>query len=66
MWFVTEDGLMEILIQSRKPIAKELKKQVKEILKTIRKFGMYMTPATSQESIEDPEIHSRYMKLIAA
>lgn len=35
--FLTEDGLYEVLMLSRKPIAKEFKKQVKEILKTIRK-----------------------------
>ena len=37
VWFLTEDGLYEVLMQSRKPIAKEFKKGVKEILKTIRK-----------------------------
>lgn len=31
-------------MQSRKPIAKQFKKKVKEILKTIRKHGAYMTP----------------------
>lgn len=41
MWFLTEDGLYEVLMQSRKPIAKEFKKGVKEILKTIRKTGSY-------------------------
>lgn len=43
-WFLTEDGLYEVLMQSRKPIAKEFKKQVKIILKTIRKTGHYETP----------------------
>ena len=43
-WFLTENGLYEVLMQSRKPIAKEFKKQVKEILKSIRKHGAYMTP----------------------
>lgn len=38
-WFLTEDGLYEVLMQSRKPIAKEFKKQVKAILKEIRKTG---------------------------
>ncbi|RXM69409.1 phage antirepressor KilAC domain-containing protein [Clostridium tetani] len=41
MWFLTEDGLYEVLMQSRKPIAKQFKKKVKEILKDIRKHGMY-------------------------
>ena len=41
--FLTEDGLYEVLMQSRKPIAKQFKKEVKNILKTIRKHGAYMT-----------------------
>lgn len=47
VWFLTEDGLYEVLMQSRKPIAKEFKKGVKEILKTIRKTGGYI--ATKQD-----------------
>ncbi len=45
--FLTEDGLYEVLMQSRKPIAKEFKKGVKTILKEIRKNGGYI--ATSEE-----------------
>ena len=51
MWFVTEDGLYEILMQSRKPIAKEWKKKVKEILKEIRKTGSYSKPLTPAEQL---------------
>lgn len=51
MWFVTEDGLYEILMQSRKPIAKEWKKKVKEILKEIRKIGSYTKPLTPAEQL---------------
>lgn len=40
-WFLTEDGLYEVLMQSRKPIAKAFKKEVKKILKEIRKTGSY-------------------------
>lgn len=43
MWFLTEDGLYEILMLSRKPFAKQFKKGVKEILKKIRKTGSYST-----------------------
>lgn len=39
MWFLTEDGVYEVLMQSRKPIAKEFKKEVKKILKQIRLTG---------------------------
>ena len=40
-WFLTEDGLYEVFMQSRKPIAKQFKKKIKEILKEIRKTGHY-------------------------
>lgn len=50
--FLTEDGLYEVLMLSRKPIAKEFKKQVKEILKTIRKNGMYAT----DELLNNPDL----------
>lgn len=38
---LTEDGFYEILLQSRKPVAKELKKKVKEVLKVLRIKGRY-------------------------
>lgn len=31
MWFLTEDGLYEVLMQSRMPIAKAFKKEVKKL-----------------------------------
>ena len=49
MWFLTEDGLYEVLMQSRKPIAKQFKKKVKEILKQIRKTGGYIPVAEDEE-----------------
>ena len=52
LWFVSEDGLYEVLMQSRKPIAKEFKKQVKIILKEIRKNGGYIH-TNEDESDED-------------
>lgn len=50
-WFLTEDGLYEVLMQSRKPIAKQFKKGVKAILKEIRKTGAYV--ATSAEETDE-------------
>lgn len=55
-WLLTEDGLYEVLMQSRKPIAKAFKREVKKILKTIRKTGGYI-PTTPDMS--DMEILSR-------
>lgn len=37
--FLTEDGLYEVLMQSRKPIAKQLKKKIKTHLKQMRQTG---------------------------
>lgn len=51
-WFLTEDGFYEVLMQSRKPIAKDFKKKVKEILKDIRKHGMY----AKDELLENPDL----------
>ena len=42
MWFLTEEGVYEILMHSRKPVAKIFRKKVKEILKSIRKTGGYI------------------------
>lgn len=50
-WFLTEDGLYEVLFQSRKPIAKQFKKGVKEILKSIRRTGEFS--ASKKPSISD-------------
>lgn len=41
-WFLTEQGLYEVLFQSRKPKAKEFEKWVKQVLKEIRLNGYYM------------------------
>ncbi|HFI0514113.1 TPA: phage antirepressor KilAC domain-containing protein [Streptococcus suis] len=48
---LTENGLYEVLMQSRKPIAKQFKKQVKQILKSIRKHGMFAT----DELLDNPD-----------
>lgn len=55
-WMLTEDGLYEVLMQSRKPIAKQFKKKVKEILKDIRKQGMYMTDEMAKLAETDTEL----------
>lgn len=54
-WFLTEDGLYEVLMQSRKTIAKEFKKKVKEILKTIRKHGLYATDKVIDNILNNPD-----------
>ena len=55
MWFLTEDGFYEVCMQSTKPNAKIFKKEVKKILKTIRKTGMYMTDNVWDTITNNPE-----------
>lgn len=56
IWFLTEDGLYEVLMQSRKPIAKTFKKEVKKILKQIRKTGGYIPTTVQAKPMTDAEI----------
>lgn len=50
VWFLTEDGLYEVLMQSRKPIAKAFKKEIKKILKGLRKGEIKMSDNTLNAS----------------
>lgn len=54
-WFLTEDGLYEVLMLSRKPIAKDFKKEVKKILKAIRKHGIYATDKVIDDILNNPD-----------
>jgi len=51
--FLTEQGVYEVLMQSRKPIAKEFKKEIKQILKQIRLTGGYVSEDREAEFIEN-------------
>lgn len=50
-WFLTEDGVYEVLMQSRKPVAKKLKKDIKLALKEIRQNGVYVSDSASYEQV---------------
>lgn len=52
-WFLTEDGLYEVLMQSRKPIAKKFKKEVKQILKEIRLTGGHVSQGSEEDFIKN-------------
>lgn len=51
-WFLTEDGLYEVCMQSRKPIAKEMKKEIKRYLKQIRLTGGTVETGRESEFID--------------
>lgn len=53
MTFLTEDGLYEVLMQSRKPIAKQFKKKVKKLIKDLRlnRFNPYENMSKELQAI---------------
>lgn len=63
VWFLTEDGLYEVLMQSRKPIAKQFKKGVKQILREVRTTGGYI--ATKADDSPE-EIMARALQIANA
>ena len=60
MWFLTEYGLYEVLMQSRKPIAKQFKKEVKAILKQLRTTGVVITEKAAAEDINYESMFGNY------
>lgn len=65
-WFLTEDGLYEVLMQSRKPIAKKFKREVKQILKSIRKHGIYATGETIDNILGNPKVTIKLIEKLKA
>lgn len=59
--FLTEDGLYEVMMQSRLPKAKDFKKEIKLILKQIRKTGGYI-PVKQDD--DDMSIMTRAMEIM--
>lgn len=54
---ITEPGLYEVIIRSDKAKATQFRRWVtSEVLPSIRKHGMYATPATIEEMIANPDI----------
>ncbi|WP_231553568.1 phage antirepressor KilAC domain-containing protein [Prevotella histicola] len=54
--FVNEDGLYDVILDSRKPEAKAFRKWVtKEVLPSIRKHGAYMTDNIIERTLADPD-----------
>lgn len=52
MWFLTEDGLYEVLMQSRKPIAKVFKTEVKKLLKGLRTKKINILPSNYIDALK--------------
>ena len=60
VWMLTEDGLYEVLMQSRKPIAKQFKKGVKQILHEVRTQGGYIV---TRQDETDEEIMAKALSI---
>lgn len=54
VWMLTENGLYEVLMMSRKPIAKQFKKEVKKVLHELRTKGIVDLRNVPSYQIEDP------------
>ena len=54
--FVNEDGLYDVILDSRKPEAKKFRKWItSDVLPSIRKHGAYMTPETIEQALLNPD-----------
>src|SRR5690625_3279461 len=54
--FVNEDGLYDVILDSRKPEAKRFRKWItSEVIPSIRKHGAYMTPEKIEEVLLNPD-----------
>lgn len=50
-WFLTEDGLYECCMRSTKPVAKQMRKEIKEYLKSIRLTGAAIPQGREEEMV---------------
>ena len=55
IWFITENGLYTVLMQSRKPLALQFQEEVKKILWTLRRKGIYASPSTITSYLDEPD-----------
>jgi len=54
--FVNEDGLYDVILDSRKPEAKQFRKWVtSDVLPSIRKHGTYITDGFIERTLSDPD-----------
>ncbi len=56
MAIVSESGIYELILRSRKPEAKAFRRWIKsDVLPSIRKHGAYMTPEKVEEALVNPD-----------
>ncbi|AOV98911.1 phage antirepressor [Dehalococcoides mccartyi] len=67
MYAVSESGLYNVILRSEKPEAKRFKRWVThEVLPTIRKHGVYVTPAKLEEIMNDPDAWIKVLTTLKA
>ena len=67
MLIINESGLYSLIIRSNKPEAKKFQKWItSEVLPSIRKHGAYMTPATIDSIIADPDSAIKLLQTLKA
>lgn len=65
MNFVNEDGLYDVILDSRKPEARAFRKWItSEVLPSIRKHGAYATADTIESIIADPQTGIRLLEAL--
>lgn len=65
MTVINEDGLYDVIIDSRKPEAKRFRKWVtSEVLPSIRKHGAYATPETIENIINNPDFGIKLLQTL--
>lgn len=53
---INEDGLYDVILESRKPEARAFRKWItSDVVPSIRKHGAYMTPETIEKTLNDPD-----------
>ena len=64
---ITEAGLYSLILRSRKPEAKRFKRWVThDVLPSIRAHGMYATPQTVEQMLNDPDTMIATLKALKA
>ena len=54
--YLTEDGLYEVLMLSRKPVAKTFKMVIKQMLREMRQHGFTATESTLEKMLTNPDL----------
>ena len=63
--FINEDGLYDAILESRKPEARKFRKWVtSEVLPSIRKHGIFATPVTIDNLINNPEFGIKLLQTL--